>query len=407
MSKTEQKKEQKNNYRLSWIYLPLLLICAIIAGIFGETIMRTYIAKDIYSPYSQYNEINLGNLTAASPGLIIRDPKKVVVNQDVKISETVNNLRTSFVSVFEKIEISETDKKLSGSSSDNNDTNYNYYYNLNKPLFVGFIITSDGWVVAPVSSDFNFLKENLLVIDNSRKVYEISDLSKINSDGLIFFRLNEAKNLPVKKNISKSEFFIGQSLLAVRDMNLVTPLNLVSLSEKADLLNSENSNLNLGFSVESALLKNNFIFDLSGNLAAIINNQGGLIPAFSYNYQWQNLMELNSIGRPFFGVNYLDLSYIKIASSSNDINKGALLFSDGKVPAVIKNSPADKLGLKEHDIVTWVNNYEINGDNDLAEVISFYKPGDKLNLVYLRAGKELRSELVLASLATSSDNLLE
>jgi len=408
MTKTEKKQTKKFDYRSSWIFLPLLLICAIVAGIFGETIMRTYIAKDIYSPYSNYNEVNLGNLTAASPGLIIRDPKKVVVNQDVKISETINSLKTSFVSVFEKIEVPVlADKKITDASSSVESIDYNYYYNLNKPLFIGFIITSDGWVVAPIGDDFDFLKNDLVVIDSSRRVYEVSDLSTINSDGLIFFRLADARNLPIRKNIAKSDFFIGQSLLAVKNLNLISPLNLVSLSEEADLLNSESSNLNLGFSLASLELKNNFIFDLAGDLAAIVNNRGELIPAFSYNYQWLSLMNVNDLGRPLFGVNYLNLSDIKIASSSTDINKGALLFSDGKVPAIMKDSPAAKAGLKEHDIITWINNYEINSDNDLAEIISFYKPGDKLNLIYLREGTELKSELILEAMATSSIPLIK
>ena len=246
-----------------------------------------------------------------------------------------------------------------------------------------------------------------MVIDSSRRVYEVSDLSTINSDGLIFFRLADARNLPIRKNIAKSDFFIGQSLLAVKNLNLISPLDLVSLSEEADLLNSESSNLNLGFSLASLELKNNFIFDLAGDLAAIVNNRGELIPAFSYNYQWLSLMNVNDLGRPLFGVNYLNLSDIKIASSSTDINKGALLFSDGKVPAIMKDSPAAKAGLKEHDIITWINNYEINSDNDLAEIISFYKPGDKLNLIYLREGTELKSELILEAMATSSIPLIK
>ena len=408
MTKTEKQQAKKFDYNSSWISLPLLLICAIVAGIFGETIMRTYIAKDIYSPYSNYNEVNLSNLTAASPGLIIRDPKKVVVNQDVKISETISSLKTSFVSVFEKIEVPFlADKKNANGDSSVENIDYSYYYDLNKPLFIGFIITSDGWAVASISDDFNFSKKDLVVIDSSRRVYEVSDLSAVNGDGLVFFRLADARNLPIRKNIAKSDFFIGQSLLAVKNLNLVNPLNLVSLSEKADLLNSENSNLNLGFSLSPLELKNNFIFDLAGDLAAIVNNQGELIPAFSYNYQWLSLMNVNDLGRPLFGVNYLNLSDIKIASSSTDMSKGALLFSDGKVPAVMKNSPAAKSGLKEHDIITWINNYEINNDNDLAEIISFYKPGDKLNLIYLRDGKELRSELILEVMATGSIHLIK
>ncbi|NCT55101.1 PDZ domain-containing protein [Candidatus Falkowbacteria bacterium] len=398
MSNPKLEKNKKIEFKNFWLYFLLFFICAIIAGIFGGTIMRGYIIKDIYSPYSDYSEVDLGNLNPSNPSLIISEPKNVVVNQDVKISETINNLKPSFVSVFEKIEVPIIATKLiddnSGVEVDAEKIDYNYY-DLRNPLLIGFIITSDGWAIASVDDNFDFLKTDLVVVDSNRRVYELVNLSEVNSDGLILFRLSEAKNLVVRKNLSKINFFLGQSLLAFKDLNSVHPLNVSSLKETQALLSSESSSLSLELSVPAQDIKNSFIFNLAGDLALIVNNKGELVPAFSYDYQWRSLIETNSLGRPFLGINYLDLSDIKIASSSQDLNKGALLFSDGKVPAVLINSPAAKAGLKEGDIITWINNYELNSGNDLAEIVSLYKPGDKLTINYLREGKTFKLELVL------------
>ena len=409
MSNSKLEKNKKMELKNFWPYLVLFFILAVIAGIFGGTIMRNYVMKDIYSPYSYYNEVNLGNLNPSNPGLVIREPKNVVVNQDVKISETINNLKPSFVSVFEKIETPIIADKLMatelGAKANANaeQINYNYYYDLRKPLLIGFIITSDGWAIAPVEDDFDFAKTDLVVMDSNRRVYELAELSAVNKDGLIFFRLSEARNLVVRKNLAKTNFFLGQSLLAFKDLNSVHPLNLSSLRETEALLSSESSSLSLGLSVPALEIKNSFVFNLAGDLAIIVNSQGELIPAFSYDYQWRSLIETNSLGRPFLGINYLDLSDIKIASSSQDLNKGALLFSDGKVPAVLKNSPAEKVGLKEGDIITWINNYELNSTNDLAEIISLYKPGDKLTINYLRQGESLKIEVNLEASPAEPD----
>lgn len=385
MSKTD-KQEQKNSYYNSpWFYLALILISTFVMGILGQVLLKDYLSGSNY--FSYYNEVDLGQLTASNQGLVIRDPKKVVVNQDVKVAETISNLKPSLVSVFKKIKVVESD-----------DNDFSQYYDLNNPLVFGFIITSDGWAVASVDTNFNFTASDLVVIDNSRKLYEISDLSKINSDGLVFFRLTDAHNLPVRKNLAKSDFFLGQSLLAFKSLNTIVPLNLASLSEKKNILSSENYSLALGLSLPSQTIKNSLVFDLAGNLAVIINSKGELIPAFIYNHQWQGLLG-NLSARPLFGVNYLDLSAVKLVGQETDIYKGALLFTDNEAAAVIKDSPADLAGLQENDIITWVNNYEINADNDLAEIISLYKPKDVLRLTYLRDGLELRADLTLGSLA--------
>ncbi|MBN2854081.1 PDZ domain-containing protein [Patescibacteria group bacterium] len=400
-SKLEKKKDiELKNF---WLYFLLFFICAIIAGIFGGTIMRSYVMKDIYSPYSYYNEVNLGNLNPSNPSLVIREPKNVVVNQDVKISETINNLKPSFVSVFEKIEPPIIADKLRQAETQVEEMDYGYYYDLREPLLVGFIITSDGWAIAPVKDDFDFSKTDLVVIDSNRRVYDLDELSGVNKDGLILFRLSEARNLIVRKNLAKTNFFLGQSFLAFQDLNSVIPLNLSSLRETEAVLNSETSNLSLKLSIPETELINSFVFNLAGDLAIIINNEGELIPAFSYDYQWRSLIEANPLGRPFLGINYLDLSDIKIASSSQDLNKGALLFSNGKVPAVLSDSPAAKIGLKEGDIITWINNYELNSANDLAEIISLYKPGDKLIINYLRKGEGLKTEVILEAMPLDID----
>lgn len=393
---TKEKKIKTNpTYKNSWIYLPLLLVCAIVAGIFGEIIMRTYLAKDIYSPYAYYNEVNLGNLTAANPGLVIRDAKKVVVSHDVKISETISTVGNSLIRVFAKKEENTLAKKLTqGVAAEASLVDYSSYYNLDKPLLLGLLITTDGWAVASVDEDFTLEKEALIVIDSSRKTYQISEILPVNADGLIFFRLAEANNLQIRNNISKADFFLGQSLLSFASLNSVQPLSLISLKEQ-EILSSDNPYLDLQLSINEAQLKNNFIFNLAGDLAMIVNNEGKLIPAFSYNYQWQSFLKAGLIEKPFFGVNYLNLKNVKLASKNFDLSKGALLFSDGKVAAVTPGSAAAKAGLKEHDVITWINNKEIGVDGDLADLINSYKVGDKIKITYLRAGQEFSFETTL------------
>lgn len=68
--------------------------------------------------------------------------------------------------------------------------------------------------------------------------------------------------------------------------------------------------------------------------------------------------------------------------------------------AVIVNvspeSPAAKAGLKEDDIITKINNEAIDGPTELFEQIGQYKPEDKITVEFLREGKSIKKEVVLA-----------
>jgi serine protease Do len=58
-----------------------------------------------------------------------------------------------------------------------------------------------------------------------------------------------------------------------------------------------------------------------------------------------------------------------------------------RILAVTDTSAAEKAGLKEGDIITKINETLINEDHTLYNTISKQKPGDKVEITYLRNGK--------------------
>lgn len=66
-----------------------------------------------------------------------------------------------------------------------------------------------------------------------------------------------------------------------------------------------------------------------------------------------------------------------------------------KVTDVTKESGAEKAGLKKEDIITKAGNASINAPEDLMEAIGKYKPNDKVDITYLRNGKESKASVVL------------
>jgi len=59
-----------------------------------------------------------------------------------------------------------------------------------------------------------------------------------------------------------------------------------------------------------------------------------------------------------------------------------------KINTVSEDSPAKKVGLKEGDIITKVNDKNIDGPKALYEAVGTYKPADKITITYEREGKE-------------------
>ena len=59
-----------------------------------------------------------------------------------------------------------------------------------------------------------------------------------------------------------------------------------------------------------------------------------------------------------------------------------------EIQDITKESAAEKAGLKEGDIITKIDDKKIEDPDDLTKVIRSHKPGDKVNVTYLRDKKE-------------------
>lgn len=103
----------------------------------------------------------------------------------------------------------------------------------------------------------------------------------------------------------------------------------------------------------------------------------------------------NKIVRNLAGFNY---EYIpKSLAAIGSQSEGVILRANGKTLAVLPASPAQKAGLQDGDIITAVDNTQINFDNSLEELLGRHKPGDSVSLSVLRAKNKLNLNLVLGS----------
>ena len=59
-----------------------------------------------------------------------------------------------------------------------------------------------------------------------------------------------------------------------------------------------------------------------------------------------------------------------------------------EIEDITNGSAAEKAGLKEGDVITKVDDKEINDPDELSEVIRSHEPGQKVTVTYLRDKKE-------------------
>ncbi|HZH64246.1 MAG TPA: PDZ domain-containing protein [Flavisolibacter sp.] len=80
-----------------------------------------------------------------------------------------------------------------------------------------------------------------------------------------------------------------------------------------------------------------------------------------------------------------DANRAMLGVNTDESDKGARLES------VVKESAAEKAGLKKGDIITKINDKKIEATSDVTAAIKAHKPGDKVNITYLRDGKEQKA----------------
>ena len=110
-------------------------------------------------------------------------------------------------------------------------------------------------------------------------------------------------------------------------------------------------------------------------------------------------VEEGKITYPFLGVRYLIIDKELKEKENLPVDYGAIVFSGREdFPAVTPRSAADRVGIREGDIILEINGEEINNQNTLARVIIKYNPEGEVELKILRDGQEIKVDVVLGEM---------
>jgi S1-C subfamily serine protease len=374
------------NFKKSEVKLKMNIIIGVIAlvfGILGGLVSSVYLWPNILSSRNiSNNEIDLSSPEYNKANLVIQYPKKVYINQDLQIEESTNYLQEAIVGVFPK-----NKNTMAGN------------YIMTDELSSGLIISSDGWVLLNVLNDKKFDKNIIknkdsysIISKKEKKVYEIDDVYDFSDQGLVFLKIKSDKYFTTRNFVNISDLRIGQTLMTYSFSSEVGINYLQKISSGDNIKFSDNYKnfiiLNTSLTENFA---NSFIFNLSGDLLALIDGNLDIRPIHDFRSDIFTFLKNKELNKINWGLYYIDLEDV---ASSTFPQYGAWVYNNG-LEAVTKNSVAAKSGIKTGDIITKINKYEINNFNSFNDVLNNFIVGDNISVFILRDGQTQELELKL------------
>tara|TARA_R110001583_G_scaffold145635_2_gene297638 strand:+ start:71750 stop:73156 length:1407 start_codon:yes stop_codon:yes gene_type:complete len=256
----------------------------------------------------------------------------------------------------------------------------------------GVVISSDGYIITN-----NHVIKNAIEIEvtlNNKKNYkaELIGTDAINDIALLKV---EAENLPYVTFGDSNSIKIGDWVLAVGN-----PYNLTS-TVTAGIISAKGRDLDGNKGVDS-FIQTDAAVNPGNSGGALVNTRGELVgintaissrtgsfigysfavPSNIAKKVVEDLMEFGNVQKAMLGVYGGELN--------NKISKDLKIeYTEGYyITGISSNSGAEKAGLKQNDIIIKLNEVKISTFADLQGFLRTKRPGDIINVTFLRDSKQ-------------------
>lgn len=269
----------------------------------------------------------------------------------------------------------------------------------------GVIISTDGYIVTNnhVVQD----AERLTVTLNNKKELPARIVGIDPATDLAVIKI-EADNLDFIPFGNSDSARIGEPVLAIGNpFNLTSTVTAGIISAKARYMNIIN-NPGVESTIES-FIQTDAAVNSGNSGGALVNGRAELIGintaiasgnGYYTGYSFAipsniarkvtgDLRRYGVVQRGYLGVNVVEVTSEIATHLKLDEPKGIY------IARVIPKCAAEKAGLREGDVLTKVNNMDVNSYASMMEEVALFNPGDAVEVTYLRDGKQETATLTL------------
>jgi serine protease Do len=289
----------------------------------------------------------------------------------------------------------------------------------------GFIISSDGIIVTNrhvVPAGTTNVSVTLADGTTYNNVQVLGRTGDTSPQDIAFLKINnlDGKNLVPATLGDSSKVQVGDKVVAIgnalgqfqntvtegiisgygRDVTAGDQNGLQSNENLTDLFQTDAA-INEGNSGGPLVNINGEVIGINTAIASNAQNIGFAQPINDVKALINGVLSSGQLQQPYLGVRYVSLTNDLAREFNLKVNRGAYVVSSDTEPAIVTGSPADKAGLKEHDIITKVNNLKIDSSTSLTSALSKFKVGDTVSLTVIRSGKTITVKATLGNAPTS------
>lgn len=274
----------------------------------------------------------------------------------------------------------------------------------------GVIISSDGYIITNnhVIED----AENIEVKLNDNRTFSAEVVGRDPSTDIALLKI-KAENLSFLKYGDSDKLKVGEWVLAVGN-----PFNLTS-TVTAGIVSAKGRSLGIldnEYRIES-FIQTDAALNPGNSGGALVDPKGLLVGITSAIYSpsgayagnsfaipisivrkvVDDLRQYGEVQRALIGVNIKDVDP-EIAKEKN-LPEVKGVFIDEVRPG----GAADDANLKKGDVIIKFNGVPVNNSTELQEQVGKHRPGDKVNITYIRNGKEITVPITLKNISGTTD----
>jgi serine protease Do len=277
----------------------------------------------------------------------------------------------------------------------------------------GFIVASNGLILTNKHVVSEKKAEYTVILSDGR-TFPARILSRDPLNDVAILKIEVNESLPCVKLGDANKLQLGQSLIAIGNAlgifrNTVS-VGIVSGLSRSITAQSEpgappqemrgliqtDAAINPGNSGGPIVDSDGYVVGVNAAIVSGAQSIGFAIPVNAARRDIDDIKKYGRIRRPLLGLRYIMIDKDFQQKMNLSVDYGALVMRESQQDsAVVPESPAEKAGVQEKDIVLEFNGKKLDREHPVVDFLENSNVGDEVELLVLRNGKQITLKTIL------------